>query len=278
MRNLLKPATSRDRSIIRNLARAIASATSAVSHLIRACFSFNGQQRYESRFRLLDSLTRRLGFRIYNRNLYWVDDKEVLETVKQVNERYVHVPDRKYTLYSMALSAANLPGDSAECGVFQGEGSYLICLANESSDQKVHHIFDSFEGLSSPIEEDLPSDERAYHWKKHDLAVSLDSVKTKLLRFKNVNFYKGWIPSRFSEVAQCKFSFVHIDVDLYEPTLDSISFFYERMVPGGIILCDDYGSTICPGAKKAFDEFMADKVEGPVIHLTTGQGFIIRHY
>ena len=72
-----------------------------------------------------------------------------------------------------------------------------------------------------------------------------------------------------------KFSFVHIDVDLYEPTHDSLSFFYERLVPGGIIVCDDYGSEACPGAYKACNDFIADKPE-EIVHLTGGQGVIVK--
>ncbi|HEX3704868.1 MAG TPA: TylF/MycF/NovP-related O-methyltransferase, partial [Vicinamibacterales bacterium] len=49
---------------------------------------------------------------------------------------------------------------------------------------------------------------------------------------------------------------LHIDVDLYEPTRDSIAFLYERMNPGGIVVCDDYGFMTCPGATKAIDEFL----------------------
>jgi len=35
------------------------------------------------------------------------------------------------------------------------------------------------------------------------------------------------------------FLFVHVDVDLYEPTRDSIAFFYPRMNLGAVSLCDD---------------------------------------
>ena len=90
-----------------------------------------------------------------------------------------------------------------------------------------------------------------------------------------IHFYRGWIPERFAEVADRRFAFVHIDVDLYQPTLDSVAFFYQRLVPGGIIVCDDYGFTTCPGATRAMDEFMADKPEH-IVHLPTGQGVIFR--
>ena len=71
-----------------------------------------------------------------------------------------------------------------------------------------------------------------------------------------------------------RFSFVHLDVDLYQPTMDSLEFFYGRMNPCSIILCDDYGFVTCPGAKKAMDSFFADKPE-EIVSLPTGQGFVV---
>lgn len=94
-------------------------------------------------------------------------------------------------------------------------------------------------------------------------------------RFNNVNFYKGWIPDRFAEVADRQFSFLHIDVDLYEPTRDSIAFFYPRMTAGGVIVCDDYGFATCSGATKAIDEYLQDKPEKMVM-LSDGGGFLIK--
>ena len=52
-------------------------------------------------------------------------------------------------------------------------------------------------------------------------------------------------------------------------------FFYPRLNPGGIMICDDYGSAHCPGAKRATDEFFADKPER-VISLPTGQSMVIK--
>lgn len=51
--------------------------------------------------------------------------------------------------------------------------------------------------------------------------------------------------------------FAHVDVDLYAPRLASFEYFYDRMVPGGLLVCDDYGFGPCQGANQAVDEFMA---------------------
>lgn len=66
-------------------------------------------------------------------------------------------------------------------------------------------------------------------------------------------------------------------MDLYQPTLDSFRFFYPRLNPGGIILCDDFGFATCPGARKAANDYFSDKVE-KMIELPDGGGFIIKGY
>ena len=99
-------------------------------------------------------------------------------------------------------------------------------------------------------------------------------MRKALSDFAKVRFHPGWIPDRFQDVDDRKFSFVHIDVDLTEPTRESLAFFYPRMVPGGIIVCDDYGQSTSPGATQAVDRFLADKPE-KMLMLPEGGGFLI---
>ena len=60
-----------------------------------------------------------------------------------------------------------------------------------------------------------------------------------------------------------------------QPTRDTLEFFYERVNPGGVIVCDDYGSVLCPGARKAMDELMDDKPES-LFHIPTGQSLVVK--
>lgn len=177
---------------------------------------------------------------------------------------------RRWTLHQLARLASNVPGDTAECGVLAGAMSYLICKANEvSPHRRTHYLFDSFEGLSRPGEQD------GAYWQAGDLTVHETVVAANLSGCTNFSLMKGWIPSRFAEVADRKFALVHIDVDLHEPTRDSFAFFYPRMSDGGIILVDDYGSSFCPGATLAVDTLLADKPE-KMISLADGGGFLIK--
>jgi hypothetical protein len=123
------------------------------------------------------------------------------------------------------------------------------------------------------LAEPLPVD--GSYWQKGSLTTVEQALRDTLVGFENYQVYKGWIPERFLEVADLTFRFVHIDVDLFEPTRDSLEFFYPRLASGGILLLDDHGFSTCPGATKAADEFFADKPEQLSL-LPTGQAFTIK--
>ena len=160
-----------------------------------------------------------------------------------------HTAHRRFFLHSLASSLGHVEGDTAEVGAFRGSSSALMCQVNQTAmHPRTHFIFDSFEGLSEPHNED------GEYWKKGDLTVVQSAMDIDPSDGEYV-VLAGWVPDRFAEVSERTFSFVHIDVDLYEPTRLSLEFFGPRMARGGIILCDDYGSERCPGASLAVDRY-----------------------
>lgn len=230
------------------------------------------KQRRIYRYKLLNDIAHRNGWRLHSPRYEPWNDPEYLRILEAGG--YVF-NDKKFMIYQLAKSTANMAGDTAECGVFKGNGSWLILHAEKNPDS-THHVFDSFEGVSEPLPTDNLNRPGAYEWKKHDMAHPLESVREKLSPFPKTQYYKGWIPERFAEVADRRFKFVHVDVDLYQPTLDSFKFFYDKMLPGGIMLCDDYACPGTPGAMQAIEEFLADKPENAVTTIA-GSGFIVKH-
>jgi hypothetical protein len=199
----------------------------------------------------------------------WREDKGFMEYYRKfVSCRNYRSFDRRYTLNQLAKLTLVIKGDTAECGVFEGASSYLICK-NIIGVGKTHHIFDSFEGLSTPSTSD------GTHWMKGDFGSCEERCRKNLREFSFIKYHKGWIPETFCEVEDKQFSFVHVDVDLYQPTLETVAFFYPRLNKGSIMLFDDYGFSACPGAKKAIDEFFDNKSE-EIIMLTTGQAFTVK--
>jgi O-methyltransferase len=224
------------------------------------------------RFRLVTKLAKRLvpTYKFTWSELAWFHNPRLNDVLSRFDEREGFNAHRRLALQQLLRLTSNIPGDTAECGVYKGCGSYIILQANKrSSLSRVHHIFDSFSGLSNPSEKD------GEYWTVNDLSMDENLVKKNLSEFCNVKFYKGWIPTRFNDVDGCTFSFVHVDVDLYEPTMESIRFFYGRLNTGGIFVCDDYGFLTCPGATAAIDEFLLSKPE-KMVSLPGGGGFFIK--
>lgn len=229
--------------------------------------------RRAARYQLLAALAKRWELRLYHHYATWYRDEAFRAVIAGFPGGGGYTAKR-FNLYHLAQSVANLDGDTVECGVASGITSYLICHATQRPD-RLHHGFDSFQGLPEPDVFDQVDPDKALTLKKGDFSVSLEQVQKSLSAFDRVRLYAGWIPDRFDEVADREFAFVHIDVDFYQPTLDALAFFYPRIVAGGMLVCDDYGYLDTPGASKAMDEFFADKSE-PIVKLTAGHALVLK--
>jgi hypothetical protein len=229
------------------------------------------------RYKRAKKIARRYGYEIYKSHMVWFADPDFLAAKAEAEARAIAgIPqDRCYVLLDCARNVRDVPGEAAECGVRYGKSSLFLLTGLGGDSAKTFHIFDSFEGLSEPGAGDA-DDEGEVAWEQGELAVSEATVRRNLSVFASrLVFHKGWIPARFPEVEELRFALVHVDVDLYEPTRDAVEFFYPRLSPGGMLICDDYGSAYCPGAKRAVDEFFADKPER-VLALPTGQSVVIK--
>src|SRR5437016_8194530 len=111
--------------------------------------------------------------------LDWWGNEEFTNYLHRFGELRTLNTDRKWMLYQLLRLVAHVPGDTAECGVFRGATSYLICQANKQAgaQNKTHHLFDSFEGLS----EAGPADGK--YWARGDLRCYMEEVRDALRRF-----------------------------------------------------------------------------------------------
>jgi len=195
---------------------------------------------------------------------------------------------RFYNLVQWLRYSADLPGSVAECGCWRGLSSYLMCnflskWQNDFDGTGVH-IFDSFEGLSEPNEKDfiqIPIANRSRELQgmpfkpQGAYAAEIEFVRKVLKDYPNIELIQGWVPEVLSSQPERSYRFVHIDLDLYEPIKGAVEYFLSRMVPGGIIISDDYGSLFWPGAKKALDE-VGKAHDLKVLSLASGQGVLIK--
>ncbi len=176
---------------------------------------------------------------------------------------------RLYVIWTFASQAAmRHPGaDLWECGVWKGQSAKF--LAEIALRARSHlHLFDTFEGMPQT------DPQKDFHRKGNFSDTSLEGVKNFLSEYRDTAvFHPGFIPDTFSGLENSQIAFVNIDVDIYKSVKDSLEFVYPRMLPGGIILFDDYGWHSCPGARQAVDEFAERMSLLPMI-LPSGQAII----
>lgn len=177
---------------------------------------------------------------------------KVIDLIRQVrNETEIQQTNvEAYQIFMLVKKTAKVGGDIAEVGVYKGGSAKVIC---EAKGNRSLHLFDTFEGLPDP-------------W-------DFDAVQNYLRTYSNVYFYKGLFPATAEPTKDKKFSFVHLDVDMYGSTLYCLVYFYPRMSHGGIIVSHDY--SLIPGVRKAVDEFFEDKPEA-VIELSGNQCLIVK--
>ncbi len=168
----------------------------------------------------------------------------------------------------------DVQGDIFEIGVFKA--TTLIRWATyreiyKISDQKKIFAFDTFGTF--PINILASTDDKDFVKKfTHDGGDGLDVDEVNNImhnkNFKNFDLIKGdvtkTIPNFLKINPDVKISLLHLDVDIYEPTISSLKFLWDKLSIGGLLIIDDYKSV--NGATDAVDEFLLDRNIKDVIH------------
>ncbi len=182
---------------------------------------------------------------------------------------------RVYIVCWFAEHVKKLEGDFVECGVNTGAYSRaVIDYIDFPSLNKQFFLLDTFEGL---VKEQISEEEKKigldsiYFGNYRNV---YDEVKKTFESF-NVKIIKGAVPDTLQAVTTEKICYLSIDMNVTEPEIAAVNFFWDRIVPGGVIILDDYGFPHHINQKLAFDELAKNK-NTKILCLPTGQGIIIK--
>lgn len=183
-------------------------------------------------------------------------------------------PERLFGLYSAVqyVVARGLPGDFVECGVWRGGSTIAAALAFDEAggDQRHFWLYDTFEGMSAPTAFDvdhrgiaasnrLSTAKQRNHHSNIWCISPLNEVKENLLNtvgsLDQFKFIVGKVEDTIPSRAPEEISILRLDTDWYELTLHELTHLFPRLVPGGVLILDDYG--YWQGARKAVDEYLA---------------------
>lgn len=157
---------------------------------------------------------------------------------------------RAERLWSSANKALATPGGEFwECGVYRGGSASLLAEVLRDFPRPLR-LFDTFRGFAGVSEQDREDVRNGRMFYSEDV---VEDVR-RFVEAEFVSIHPGAIPQGFAGLENSKIAFVNLDVDLYWPTREALSFILPRMVPGGVIVVDDYDDPDWPGVAKAINE------------------------
>ena len=149
------------------------------------------------------------------------------------------------SLAIMAKMAKDSPaGDFIEVGVFKGGSADILYEVSESQNRTLW-LYDTFKGIPFKDEIDLIA------MGQFSEGLSYEDARKS---FPKAKIQEGIFPKQ--SLLPKQIAFVHLDVDQYQSYREGLDKLLPLIVPGGSVLCDDYG---LPGAKKAIDETQWEK-------------------
>lgn len=180
----------------------------------------------------------------------------------------------QYEIYKLIMG---LPGQVVELGVFKGTSlmrllTFRELLENSNSRQILG--FDNF-GTFPPQSE---AADAAFisEWEiEAGTGFSVEAVDAfiRAKPFANYELIAGdvtsTVPDFLTANPHFRIALLHLDLDVYGPTKEMLDLLFPRIVPGGVVMVDDYAHA--PGATRALDEFLERSpqqlIKSPIAHI-----------
>ena len=149
---------------------------------------------------------------------------------------------RAQFLYWLFTEVLTLPGDVAEFGVFHGQTSReLVRYLEARGIAKTVHLFDTFTGLPDLTDGDYEGRTYPGSYRPHLYLGIEEDVRELLQPYSQFAIHRGLFSDTGPDF-HTPLCFAHIDADLYAGTRDAIQICERVMIPGGVIVIDDYGT------------------------------------
>ncbi len=183
---------------------------------------------------------------------------------------------KAFAHYEVFKLIQDLPGDIVECGVYKGSSllSFARFLETFCPGDRTRKVlgFDHFRGLADRTEKDGLDDRvgnTAEGWNPGAFrdtlfalvdAFNADAFVTVRPRIELVDGDVCQTAGQYvAENPGTRISLLHLDMDLYEPTLAALKAFWPRILTGGVVLFDEFAIREWPGETEAVEEFFEGK-------------------
>jgi hypothetical protein len=163
--------------------------------------------------------------------------------------------DRLRVLWQAVRNVAPLRLPAVEVGAYRGGSAEFIARAfHELVGEDVDlYVLDTFAGHPSSSISDVDS---AHHVEGRFDDVELSEIRSRLSQYPRLHIEVGDALETLPRLPPPTYSFVHVDVDLFLPTIETLRIASQRLAAGGVIVVDDFGAPKCPGIAAAVEQFL----------------------
>jgi hypothetical protein len=173
---------------------------------------------------------------------------------------------RNHVLAWAAYSCSQLEGDFVECACYKGVSAKVVCdYLDINKTGKHYYLYDLFEHEQGMDHHAMPEHSSSLY----------EQVKQKFVEHPNVHVIRGSVPEILHTEAPEKIAFMHLDINSAAAEIGALELLFDRIVPGGILVLDDYGWLAYRDQKEAEDVFFAERGYR-VLELPTGQGLLVK--
>jgi O-methyltransferase len=204
----------------------------------------------------------------------WNSDLEFQAVYKKIQGKTLVDLYRCYELWTLAGQTQKLGGAILEVGVWRGGTGALMAKKDQlTGGMNSVYLCDTFEGVVK-----AGSADGHYRGGEHaDTSEHLVEDLLRTLELPKVRLLKGIFPEQTARMIdpEVRFRLCHIDVDVYQSAKDVMAWIWDRMVPGGMIVYDDYGFHGCQGIARHVNE-QASEGDRLTLHNLNGHAIVIK--
>ncbi len=174
---------------------------------------------------------------------------------------------RRYILACAAYHCVQLEGDFVECGAYTAVGVKTVMdYLGGTEFPRNFWLYDLFEHESWMAHHSMP---------EHGPGLE-ERVRRKFSEYPQVKIHKGFIPEVFAGQSPASIAYLHIDLNEAPAEIAALDALFDRVVPGGIVILDDYEWAGLYRNQKLAEDPWFEARQYRVFPLPTGQGIVIK--
>ena len=165
--------------------------------------------------------------------------------------------------YELYKTIVGLPGHIVECGVYKGASFLRFATFREILESPHSRKMIGFDAFGRFPEDNEDADNKSFVRRFSEAGgdgISRESLVEVLAykAFDNCELIEGdicrTVPQYVLDHPELKIALLHVDVDVYQPTKVILEQLFGRVVQGGLVVFDDYGTVA--GETRAIDGFL----------------------